>query len=180
MKRSALVFLLLCAFAGIATETAYAHTPFAQAPKSPADSAVVSTAGTDIKVYYARPSKRGREIFGKLVPYGEVWRTGANQATEIVFSKDVTFGGKAVKAGRYALFTIPTKDKWTVILSSKLSQWGSFSYNAKDDVVRTEVVPTAQKEVTEMFTIKLDKADKGASLMMMWDQTSVAVPISVN
>jgi hypothetical protein len=179
MKRSFVLGLMVCAVAGFVMSMA-TQTTYAQAPKSPADSAMVSTAGADIKVYYSRPSKRGREIFGKLVPYGEVWRTGANGATEIVFSKDVNFGGKAVKAGRYALFTIPTKDKWTVILSSKLGQWGAFSYNAKDDVVRVEATPAAQKDVTEMFIIKLDKADKGASLVMMWDQTSVTVPVSVN
>jgi Protein of unknown function (DUF2911) len=94
-----------------ASSTACAQEKKAQ--PSPADSAMISSAGADMKVYYCRPSKKGREVFGKLVPYNAVWRTGANAATEIVFSKDVNFGGKTVKAGRYALFTIPTEKKWT-------------------------------------------------------------------
>ncbi len=146
---------------------------------SPADSAMISSAGADIKVYYGRPSKRGREIFGKLVPFGEVWRTGANAATEIAFSKDILLGGKPVKAGRYSLFTIPQKDKWTVILSSKLKMWGAYEYNPKDDAMRCDVPVAPLKDAVEMFTIKFDKTDKGALLVMSWDQTSVSVPIEV-
>lgn len=149
-------------------------------PLSPSDSAVATIAGADVKAYYGRPSKRGREVFGNLVPYGEVWRTGANTATEIVFGKNMIFGGKAVKAGRYALFTIPGKDKWTIILSNKLGQWGAFSYNTKDDVVRVEAAPISTKDVTETLTIRFDKNDKTGAMVIMWDQTFVSVPIAVN
>jgi len=180
MKTAKTLFaLIVLAFI---TTLASAATPACaqKAPSSPADSASISSAGADFKIYYCRPSKRGREVFGKLVPYGEVWRTGANQATEFVVSKDISIAGKPLKAGRYALFTIPQKDKWTIILNSKLGQWGAYSYNAKDDVLRVEVPVVAVKDMVEMFTIKFEKADKGAALVMMWEQTSVTVPMTVN
>lgn len=180
MKTAKTLFVLVL-LAVVATLFSTATPACAQkAQSSPADSASISSAGADVKVYYCRPSKRGREVFGKLVPYGEVWRTGANQATELVVNKDVAIAGKPLKAGRYALFTIPQKDKWTIILNSKLGQWGSYSYNAKDDVLRAEVLAAAVEDVVEMFTIKFEKADKGAVLVMMWEQTSVTVPITVN
>ncbi len=181
MKKYLLLLLAACFLVGAAfTASAQGKKPAA----SPADSAMVSNAGADVKIYYSRPSKKGRAIFGAkdakaLVPYGEIWRTGANSATEIVFSKDVTFGGKPLKAGRYSLYTIPTKDKWTVILNSKLGQWGTVLPNPKEDALRVEAMPT-MATATEQFTIKLDKADKGAMLVIMWDTVSVSVPITVN
>jgi len=87
----------------------------------------------DVKLNYGQPSKRGRVTFGELVPYGEVWRAGANEATEITFAKDATFGGKPIKAGTYTLFIRPQKDQWTVILNSQLKQWGSFKYDENKD-----------------------------------------------
>lgn len=148
-------------------------------PKSPSDSAKISNAGVDIAVYYGRPSKRGREIFGKLVPFGEVWRTGANSATEIVVSKDVIIGGKALKSGRYTLFTVPQKDKWKVIFNTKLGQWGQYAYNSKDNILETEVPASTTKDVTETLTITLTKSDKGATLALAWDQVLVNIPIVV-
>jgi hypothetical protein len=184
MKRFSTIRLSLSlsalAFAVLALVSLDARAQDKKAMPSPPDSAMVSHAGADMKVYYCRPSKKGREIFGKLVPFGAVWRTGANSSTEIVFSKDVSFGGKPIKAGRYSLFTIPNADKWIVILNSKLGEWGAYSYNEKTDVARVDAKPMMQADVAEMFTIKLDKADKGAVLMMMWDKTAVSVPVMVN
>ena len=129
----------------------------------------------NVEVNYSRPSKRNRVIFGVLEPYGQVWRTGANEATEITFKKDGLFGGKKVKAGTYTLFTIPGEKDWVVILNSKLGQWGAFEYeNVKDKDVVNVTVPSKKKaEVTEQFTITV-KADE---LLLDWDQTLVAVPI---
>ena len=110
--------------------------------KSPADIAYFRKSRQDApvaKLIYSRPQRNGREIFGALVPYGKVWRTGANEATEITFFKDGTFGGKPVKAGRYSLFTIPNEKTWTVILSSALDVWGAYTYDEKQDVLRIEV-----------------------------------------
>lgn len=89
----------------------------------------VSAEGNNVKVSYGQPSKKGRAIFGGLEKYGKVWRAGANEATEITFTKDGTFGGKPVKAGTYTLFAIPNEQEWTIILNSELKQWGSFNYD---------------------------------------------------
>lgn len=145
---------------------------------SPAATATTTFDGITVTVNYSQPAKKGREIFGSLVPFGEVWRTGANDATTITFSGDVSFGGKAVKAGTYALFSIPAKDKWTLIINSEAKQWGAFSYKSAKDVVRVDAAPTTTKESAERFTIGFDKADKGTVLTLAWDLTKVSLPIT--
>src|SRR5579871_7074782 len=119
--------------------------------KSPHDTLTTK----EITVTYGRPYKKGREIFGKLEPYGKVYRCGADEATQITFNKDVTFGGKPVKAGTYTLCAIPNADKWTVILNSKLGQWGAFSYDKyKDqDVVHVDVPVKNLSTPVEQLTI---------------------------
>lgn len=129
----------------------------------------------NVSVDYGQPSKRGRVIFGGLEPYGQVWRTGANEATVITFKKDGTFAGKPVKAGKYTLYTIPNPDKWEIILNSKLSQWGAYDYEKikEHDVLHVTVPAKKISEVVEKFTISL-KAD---AMILEWDQTQVAIPI---
>lgn len=132
-----------------------------------------------VKVTYGQPHKKGRDIFGALVPYGNVWRTGANEATEITLTDDMLIGGENLEAGTYTLFTIPGKEKWTVIFNKELGQWGSYNYNEKADAMRLEV--TAQKEektIWEPFTIEFDQRNSTATMLMMWDQTKVAIPMS--
>ena len=132
-----------------------------------------------IRVTYSRPLKNGREVFGKLVPYGEVWRTGANEATEIKFFQDVDFGGKKVKAGSYSLFTIPGEKEWTVILNSDVDYWGAYKYNQKNDVVRVPATVGALSEPLENFSIQFDKkGDKQGVLRLAWDTTVAEVPFS--
>ena len=132
-----------------------------------------------IRVIYSRPQKKGRELFGKKVPYGKVWRTGANEATEIKVYQDITLGGKKLKAGTYALFTIPGESEWEIILSSDLDYWGAYSYNKNNDVLRVQGTPKSLDQVVEAFTIqfKADGSNK-AVMMMAWDQTVVEVPIT--
>jgi DUF2911 family protein len=129
----------------------------------------------DITITYGRPYKKGREIFGKLEPYGKVYRCGADEATQITFKKDVTFGGKPVKAGTYTLCAIPYADKWTVILNSKLGQWGAFSYDKyKDqDVVHVDVPVKNLSNPVEQLTIT---ADHG-KVTLSWDTVEVEVPV---
>ena len=132
-----------------------------------------------VRVTYSRPLKNGREVFGKLVPYGEVWRTGANEATEIKFYQDVDFGGKKVKAGSYSLFTIPGEKEWTVILNSDLDYWGAYKYNQKNDVVRVPATVGSLSEPLESFSIQFDKkGDKQGVLRLAWDTTVAEVPFS--
>jgi hypothetical protein len=127
----------------------------------------VTTENKEIKVVYGQPSKKGRVIFGTLEPFGKVWRTGADEATQITFTKDVVFGGKPVKAGTYTFFSIPDTKTWTVILNGKLGQWGAYDYdkNKGQDVVAVTPV--------EKLTFTLP----GNAVVFEWDDTKVSVPV---
>jgi hypothetical protein len=135
----------------------------------------ITAESTNVSVAYGQPSKKGRVVFGELEKFGSVWRTGANAATEITFKKDVTFGGKAVKAGTYSLFSKLGEKEWTIILNSELKQWGSYGYDKIKDKNVAEVTVPVQKlsEVAEKLTITTD--DK--TLTISWDMTSVSVPM---
>lgn len=134
-----------------------------------------------VRITYSRPAKKDREVFGtKMVPYGEVWRLGANESTEIKFYQDVTIQGKKVKAGTYSLFAIPTANEWTIILNKDLDFWGAYSYNKDNDVLRVSVPTKKTEEVIENFSIQCVKGsnDKEITMKMAWDMTLVEVPIS--
>jgi hypothetical protein len=130
-----------------------------------------------VKVVYSQPQKRGREIFGGIVPFGEVWRTGANEATEITITKDILFNSTLIKAGTYSLFTIPDRVKWTIILNSETGLWGSYNYNSRLDVVRFDVPVQNLDTPYEPFTMMFEQVNDKASLILMWDKTKVAIPI---
>jgi len=136
---------------------------------------------TYMKVVYGQPWVRGRTVFGELVPFDRVWRTGANEGTEIYFQSDVTFGGQHVPAGLYSLFTIPGETAWTVILNSQLGQWGIRGYDEEHDVARVEVPVSATDELVEGFSIRFleDDGDADVQLSISWERSSVSVPISV-
>lgn len=159
-----MLFGLALLFAGTA---AIAQDP----PKSPR----VTASGDNVEIAYGQPSKRDRVIFGELVPYGKVWRTGANKSTDITFKKDVTFGGKKVQAGTYALFTIPGEKEWTVILNSVANQPGAAEYEKNKDKNVAEVkVPSMQTpNVVEKLMISAPKGE----LVLEWDKTKVSVPM---
>jgi len=132
-----------------------------------------------VRVTYSRPAKNGRELFGKLIKYNEVWRAGANESAEINFYRDVTIQGKMVKAGTYSLFIIPTATEWSIIINSDLDYWGAYSYNLEHDVTRVTVPVKQTKEVVENFSVKFRKeSDQSTVMMMAWDTTLVEVPIS--
>ncbi len=135
----------------------------------------ITAESANVSVAYGQPSKKGRVVFGGLEKFGTVWRTGANGATEITFKKDGTFGGKAVKAGTYSLFSKLGEKEWTLILNSELKQWGSYGYDKiKDKNVAEVTVPTKKLDsVVEKLIITTD--DK--TLTISWDQTSVSVPM---
>lgn len=149
--------------------------------KSPIAIAKLNHDPTDtyLKVVYGQPYKRDRQIFGKLVPYNKVWRTGANEATEMTVTQDIRFGDQKLEAGTYALFTIPRKDEdWTIILNSELGQWGAFDYRKGKDVMRIQVPATQQKAVTEAFTIQFSEVhNDSTNIVLRWDQQEVKVPI---
>ena len=134
---------------------------------------------TDVEVDYSRPNKNGREIFGGLVPFGKLWRTGANAVTKIKFSHAVTLGGKEIPAGEYALFTIPTANEWTIIVSKDAKVQSAADYKQENDVARITATPESLPMTIETFTIALNDV-KGASatLDFLWDKTRVPVKLT--
>jgi len=137
---------------------------------------------TDIEIAYSRPGVKDRTIFGGIVPYGQVWRTGANQATKLTFSTPVKLEGHDIPAGTYGLFTIPGPDQWTIIINKNAKQWGSFQYNEKDDVVRFQVMPgTLTDTRVETFAIEFNRIrDESAVLTLVWDRTVVPIRMEVD
>ena len=144
---------------------------------SPTAIVTVKYEDTYVKITYSQPHKRGRDIFGSLVPFGEVWRTGANEATEITITEDIEIDGNRVKAGTYSIFTIPGETEWTIILNSELGQWGSYNYTESSDVLRFKVPVQQSEQVWEPFTIAFEQNNSSAQLKMMWDRTMVSIPI---
>lgn len=138
-------------------------------------------ATTDIQLTYSRPSARGRTIFGGLVPYDRVWRTGADSATQITFSTPVSVGDQALEAGTYELFTIPSKDAWTVIFHEHKSQWGSYAYDPANDVARVTVEPVRLEHPVETLTLSVDHlASSSAVLNIAWESVRVPVEIGID
>lgn len=135
---------------------------------------------TDVTVDYSRPSAKEREIFGALVPFNEMWRTGANKATAVTFSTMVQFGDQEVPAGTYSVFTIPGADQWTVILNTETELWGTDGYTEEKDVARIEVESVMTDEYLETFTIDIQNLRNESALMVMgWANTRVVIPIEV-
>ncbi len=132
-----------------------------------------------VRITYSRPAKKEREIFGKLIPYNEVWRTGANESTEIKFFKDVIIQGKKVKAGTYSLFTIPNANEWLIIINSDVDFWGAYSYNQANDILRVTVPVKNSVEVIENFSIQLSKVNSSEAVVRLaWDTTLVELLIA--
>ncbi len=137
----------------------------------------VSTAPT-CRVIYGRPQKDGRTIFGELIKYGEVWRVGANECTEIEFYKNVTIGGKLIIKGKYSLYCIPTEKEWTFIINKDTDNWGAFKYDVKKDIIRVKATPIKIEKPVEALSIYFTKTTKGAALNVSWDNFTAALPIS--
>ncbi len=137
---------------------------------------------TDITVVYSRPSVKGRTIFGGIVPYGQVWRAGANQATKISFSTPVKLEGNEIPAGNYSLFAIPGEQEWTIIISKNTNQWGAFQYKTNDDLVRFPVTPVSLRDTSvETFSIEFNHIrDESAMLELVWDKTVVPIRLTVD
>ena len=132
-----------------------------------------------VKVLYGRPKKDGQDIFGNIVEYGKVWRTGANEATEVKFYQDILFGDTKVLAGTYVLLTIPGENEWEVILSSNVDVWGAFQYNPLFNVARI-TVPSKKAESVEIFSIAFKKKKDKINMILAWDSTRVKIPIAIN
>ncbi len=134
-----------------------------------------------VTLSYSRPNVKGRTVFGGMEPYGAVWRTGANTATTLTFTDEVTIGGKTLPAGEYALFTIPGQQEWTIILNQNPKQWGAYTYKESDDVLRFKVKPVLLKDKVETFTIQFANMypTKG-QIQLMWENTLVSFDLSTD
>lgn len=183
MKNILFIFSILV----LATVTLHAQS-FSDADKSPMDRAYFPDNFAHdrkdgdkaiMKVTYSRPAKNSREVFGKLVPYDKVWRTGANEATEIKLYQDVMFGDKKLSAGTYTVFTIPTANEWTIIFSSDLDYWGAYSYKESNDVLRVKAKTTDNKKEVENFSIQFESTAKTSGVMRFgWDKVVAELPFT--
>lgn len=142
-------------------------------PASPKAEVNATLGNATTKIVYCQPSARGRKIMGGLVPYGQVWRTGANAPTTIEFDKAVKVEGKELAAGKYALFTIPNENEWVIIFNKNYKQWGAFDYKESEDVLRVTAKPTKTKDFVETFTISTEKE----KVLMQWENTAVAFSV---
>jgi hypothetical protein len=147
-------------------------------PSPPATVKCDLPGGGSITVDYSSPQVKGRKIFGGLVPYGEPWRTGANEATTFVTTADLMVGGKHVPAGKYTIFTIPNKDKWVLIVSKKTGEWGIPYPGADQDLVRADMNASSTASPVENFTVAFDKGSKGCTLRIEWENSRATVDIS--
>jgi len=144
--------------------------------KSPADTASFNQNGLSVQVDYCRPYKKDRVIFGQLLPYGKVWRTGANEATIFEVKQDVKIADKPLKAGKYTLWTIPGADNWTIVFNSQTGQWGT-EYDETKDVLRVDVPASKLAETVEQFKIDFVSAEGGSDMILRWENTEVKVPV---
>ncbi|WP_057937733.1 DUF2911 domain-containing protein [Algoriphagus resistens] len=159
--------ILLCSLVSFAQQI--------QMPQASPSAKIAQKVGlTDVTVDYSRPSTKDRKIFGELVPYGQVWRTGANGATVLSFSTDVIIDGKNIPAGQYALYSIPGKSEWTMILSRNIKLWGAIGYNESEDVIRFSAKPEKLNKKAETFEISFaNMTDTGSDLSLKWEKTKI-------
>jgi tetratricopeptide (TPR) repeat protein len=136
---------------------------------------------SNIDISYSRPSMRGRKIFGDVVPFGKVWRTGANGATKLKLGEDMEIAGQKIKAGEYAVYTIPNKDKWEVILNTGTGNWGTDGYAKSDDVARFYVKASSNENVLQTFTINItDLTFNTCKIEMAWERTKISIPVEAH
>lgn len=180
MKKSTLVATIAFAFTMLLSSNANAQK-FPDLDKSPMDIASFPTdyknSSKIAKVTYSRPQLKGRSL-SELAPNGKVWRTGANEATEITFYTDMNLGKSKIKAGTYTLYTIPEKEAYTIIINKDLNVWGAYFYKPENDVARLTVPVTEGKESLEAFSMVFTKSDNGIVLNLGWDKVRIAIPFS--
>jgi len=149
-----------------------------QKPSPPAHAQCKFSDGKTLTIDYSSPRAKGRKIFGGLVPYGEVWRTGANEATSLVTDANLNVGGKDVPAGHYTIFTVPNADKWTLIISKKTGEWGiPYKYEG-DELGRVDMKVSSTPSAVEHFTIALSPMGGGCTLNLSWENTQASVDLS--
>ncbi|NNM24192.1 MAG: DUF2911 domain-containing protein [Flavobacteriaceae bacterium] len=180
MKKITLIPLVLLAFFFVFSTQTQAQN-FSKLDVSPLDIASYPTSHRDsnklIKITYSRPQLKGRKL-SKLAPAGKVWRTGANEASELTLYTDMKLGDKKIKAGTYTFYTIPGETTWTAIINSDTNVWGSYYYNESKDVARISVPATTSEESLEAFSIVFEESDAGVAMHLGWGNVRLAVPFS--
>ncbi len=131
------------------------------------------------RLIYSRPLKNGRDIFGGIIRYNELWRLGANESTEIEFFRNVKVGGKIVAKGRYTVYCIPGETKWTIIINKDNYCWGSFTYDSRKDVARADIETAKTTDTVEAFTMYFDETKNGANLIILWDNIKAVMPVTL-
>lgn len=147
---------------------------------SPKRVAMKTIGNTHIHIEYGSPGVKGRMIWGGLVAYDQVWATGAHNATTVDFSTQVTIGGKKIPKGKYALFTIPGKDEWTIIINTKSQQHLADEYNQAEDMVRVKVKPVKTNKIIQRLTYRVEKAGKDAAITIEWEYLRLVLPVKVS
>ena len=170
MKKILILTLIAGLFTGI---NASAQQDKSKRPSPPAKVSETIASGATISIDYSQPSVKGRTIGKEIAPYGEVWRTGANEATVFETNKDVKIEGKTLPAGKYSVYSIPGADKWTIIFNKTWKQWGT-AYSEGDDALRVDVKPTKAASSTEKMTFKIAKSGE---VTLMWGDTKVAFTV---
>jgi hypothetical protein len=183
MRKFALIAVSLFAVAMFASAQMNMSDDKSKRPSPPASAACKFSDGKTIKIDYSSPRAKGRKIFGDasekaLVPYGQIWRTGANDATTFVTDTNVTVGGKAVPAGSYTIFTVPKADAWSLVISKKTGEWGTDYPGEKEDLVRVPMTVSKTSAPVENFTIAFDQAGSKCTLRMEWENTRASVEIT--
>ena len=167
-----LSLLLCCAFMVAAQQDK------SKRPSPPAQAMWDLGGGKTVTVDYSSPRAKGRKIYGELVPFGQVWRTGANEATTLVTPMDLSIGGTTVPAGSYTIFSVPNKDKWTLVISKKTGEWGTDYPGQSNDLARVDMKVSALPSPVENFTISFEKAGSGATLNIDWETTRATAVVS--
>jgi hypothetical protein len=169
------IFCTIAVVALFSVKAQSIKTPFPSPPQTIKQDFGISS----IELSYSRPGIKGRKVFGDLVPFGKVWRTGANDATTINFADDVTINAAKIPAGKYGLLTIPDKDNWTIIITKQVDVTSPAAYKQENDLVRVNVKPMTMKDKIETFTMQFANVSSSTcELQMMWENTAVALPIS--
>lgn len=172
---SLITLLALCAFIGNSFGQIELPAP------SPTATFSQKVGLTDVSINYSRPGMKGRTVFGDLVPYGKLWRTGANMATKITFSDDVKIGGKDLPAGTYALFSIPGENEWTIIMNKNINQGGTGNYKESEDALRVDIKSMKIPGTIETFSIGLEDVKPTSALIeILWESTVVQIPLEVS
>ena len=183
MRKFALIAVSLFAVATLASAQMNMSDDKSKRPSPPASAACKFSDGKTIKIDYSSPRAKGRKIFGEasekaLVPYEQIWRTGANDATTFVTDTNVTVGGKAVPAGSYTIFTVPKADAWSLVISKKTGEWGTDYPGEKEDLVRVPMTVSKTSAPVENFTIAFDQAGSKCALRTEWENTRASVEIT--